>query len=140
MQLTKFDRWLKERFIYETHIFTLRVPDSGLPKCVKVGPADPSKGGDFKYHLVVPDVRKLDDVIEVLRHNQIMYSTHVIEGNHWYSKFLAPRGNSFTWLWIMRLCTYATIASAGFWGFKLLQNPKIVSLVKGAVAEIQKGL
>ncbi len=27
MQLTRFDRWLREKFVYETHIQTLRPAD-----------------------------------------------------------------------------------------------------------------
>ena len=36
MQLTKLDRWLKERFIYETHILTLRLPERELPEGVEI--------------------------------------------------------------------------------------------------------
>ena len=36
MQLTKLDRWLKERFIYETHILTLRLPEVELPDGAEV--------------------------------------------------------------------------------------------------------
>jgi len=28
MQLTRFDRWLREKYVYETHIHTLRPPES----------------------------------------------------------------------------------------------------------------
>ena len=36
MQLTKFDRWLREKFIYQTHIYTMRLPESALPAQVLI--------------------------------------------------------------------------------------------------------
>jgi hypothetical protein len=28
MQLTRLDRWLRERYVYETHVYTLRLPET----------------------------------------------------------------------------------------------------------------
>jgi len=55
MQLTKLDRWLKERFIYETHIFVLRLPEERLPRGVKIQDVDSKKTGDYKHKLIIKD-------------------------------------------------------------------------------------
>ena len=52
MQLTRLDRWLKERFIYETHIFTLRLPEGGLPSGVRVEEVEQKKSSDYKHRLI----------------------------------------------------------------------------------------
>ena len=36
MQLTKFDRWIRERYIYRTHIYAMRMPDAPLPSDILV--------------------------------------------------------------------------------------------------------
>jgi hypothetical protein len=102
MQQTSFDRWLKECFIYETHIFTLRLPDDKLPRGVKVKPVEQGKSGDYRYRLIVKSNSVADRLLEQLKASHIMYATHVVEGRHVYNRFLAPKGKSFTFQWIFR--------------------------------------
>lgn len=140
MQLTKLDRWLKERFIYETHIFTLRLPEGGLPRGVRVEEVDSKMSGDYRHKLVIHNNNLADRVLVILKENQLMYATHVVEGKHWYNERIAPHGKSFTFRWILRFIALVLICVAGWCGFLLLNNPELIATFKDTVKEIKSGL
>lgn len=140
MQLTKLDRWLKERFIYETHIFTLRLPEEGLPRGVRIVDVDSNKSGDYRHKLVIKDNALADKVLTILKENQLMYATHVVEGKHWYNERIAPQGKSFTYRWILRVITCILICVAAWGGFILLSNPELIATFKDTMEEIKGGL
>lgn len=140
MQLTKFDHWLKERFIYETHIFTLRLPESGFPSGVDVQELDQNKGGDYRHRIIVKDNKVAEDVILMLRKNHIMHATQVIEGKNWYNKRIAPKGKSFTYMWIFRFFALMGISSLAFGGFKLWQNKELRQSIQETITELKTGM
>jgi hypothetical protein len=84
MQLTRFDRWLREKYVYETHIHTLRPPES-LPR------------GIYKHLFVAKSSKLADQLILQLKQNSQMYTTQVVDRTGWYVPFIAPRGKSVTW-------------------------------------------
>ena len=140
MQLTKLDRWLKERFIYETHILTLRLPEGGLPAGVKLKEIDSVKSGDYRFKLIIKDNDLADEVLTILKKNRLMYSTHIIEGKHWYNQRIAPEGRSFTYQWIFRFIT-VVIACVAIWGVSiLLRNPALIATIKDTLNELRSGL
>ena len=51
MQLTRFDRWLREKFVYETHIQTLRSPDS-IPAGMRAEELPDAPGRRYKHLFV----------------------------------------------------------------------------------------
>lgn len=140
MQLTKLDRWLKERFIYETHIFTLRLPECKLPLGVKVKDLEVIKSGDYRHKLIVKDNDKADEVIALLKENSLMYATHVVEGEHWYNDRIAPKGKSFTYRWILRFIGFIVACLSGWGIYWLSQHPRVVEEIHAAIQELKRGL
>ncbi|MBT8043700.1 MAG: hypothetical protein KJO79_02015 [Verrucomicrobiae bacterium] len=140
MQLTKLDRWLKERFIYETHIFTLRLPEDGLPAGTSVSELEQNKGGDYRHRIVVKDNKLADQVIGLLRENHIMHATHVVEGKNWYNKRIAPEGKSFTYLWIFRVFALIGGCSAAYGVMKLWQNEALRTTIMDTINELKSGM
>ena len=140
MQLTRFDRWLKERFIYETHIFTLRIPEDGLPPGIKIDEVEQKKSGDYRHRITVKDNKLAEEVIKLLKENHIMHATHVVEGKHWYGKHLSPKGKSFTFMWIFRFFMSCGICSAGYGIYLLAQNENLMNTLRDTLEEIKRGL
>jgi len=140
MQLTKFDRWLKERFIYETHIFTLRLPECDMPDGVSLDEIEQNKRGDYRHRIMVKDNRVANDVVELLKQNHIMHAIHVVEGKNWYNHRIAPEGKSFTYMWIFRFIGLIALCSAGFGILKLWQNEALRNTVMDTINELKGGM
>lgn len=140
MQLTKFDRWLKERFIYETHIFTLRLPEDGLPAGAIVSGLEQNKGGDYRHRIVIKDNALAEQVVDLLRKNHIMHATHVVEGKNWYNKRIAPAGKSFTYMCIFRFVALLGACSTIYGIMKLWDNDALRSTIMETVNELKGGM
>ena len=65
MQLTQFDRWLRERFIYRTHIYTMRLPEAGVPSQVLVEELEDSPTRRYRYRLIVNAKRDVENLLAV---------------------------------------------------------------------------
>ncbi|MBT8036167.1 MAG: hypothetical protein KJO21_01365 [Verrucomicrobiae bacterium] len=141
MQLTRFDHWLKERFIYETHIFTLRLPEEGFGPGVEIQEFEQKKGGDYRHRLIIKDNKRAEEVIAQLRKGHIMHATHIFEGKNWYNRHLAPKdGKSFTFQWIIRSIG-VMLTCCGAWGVYLLtQNESLVSTIKATIEDLKGGM
>lgn len=109
MQLTRFDRWLREKFVYETHIQTLRPPDS-IPTGIQVIDLPEAPGKRFKHLFIARNSRAADELIGILRENSQMYQTQVVDRDAWYVPFVAPKDKSITW-WLLSV---AIITTASF--------------------------
>jgi hypothetical protein len=96
MQLTRFDRWLREKYVYETHIHTLRPPES-LPRGIREVPIPDVPGKRYKHLFVAKSSKLADQLILQLKQNSQMYTTQVVDRTGWYVPFIAPRGKSVTW-------------------------------------------
>ena len=140
MQLTKLDRWLKERFIYETHIFVLRLPDEKFPKGVTVKDVKAQKAGDYQYKLIIKDNDLAAYVIQLLKDHSLMYATHVVEGKHWYNSRLAPEGKSFTLSWISRFLLFLGLCSLGWGLYVFSKNEAVAREIKAAIEELKTGI
>ena len=141
MQLTKLDRWLKERFIYETHIFTLRLPDEGLPKGVTVRPMEENKGGDYNHRLIIQDNELAEYVVEMLKQNQVMHATHVMESKNWYNRYSAPKDHgSFTFKLIFRFFSLVLVCIGGWGIYQLSLNEELMKMIKASINDIKSGL
>ena len=95
MQLTSIDRWLRERFIYRTHVYTMRLPDGGLPSEVLVEELEETPNRRYRYRLIVNAKRDVESLLGVLRAGNLMFATRVVETNPWYKPIIAPVGKSF---------------------------------------------
>lgn len=102
MQLTKIDRWIREKLIYRTHIYTMRLPEAGLPSGVLVEELEDSPTRKFRYRLIANAERDVNLVITTLKEANQMFATRIEEANPWYKKIVAPEGKSFAFrlMWI----------------------------------------
>lgn len=96
MQLTRFDRWLREKFVYELHIQTLRPPES-LPHGIRVVDLPDAPGRRFKHLFIVRDNKAADELVRSLKENNQMYNAQVVDRDAWYVPFVAPKEKSVTW-------------------------------------------
>jgi hypothetical protein len=96
MQLTRFDRWLREKFVYELHIQTLRPPES-LPHGIRVVDLPEAPGRRFKHLFIARDNKAADELVRSLKENNQMYSAQVVDRDAWYVPFVAPKEKSVTW-------------------------------------------
>lgn len=96
MQLTRFDRWLREKYVYETHIHTLR-PAEVLPKGIRVVDLPEVPGKRFRHLYIAASSKLADALISELKANGQMYSAQVVDRKAWYVPFIAPKGKSLTW-------------------------------------------
>jgi len=140
MQLTKLDRWLKERFIYETHIFTLRLPERELPSGVRVEDVEQNKGGDYRYRIMIKDNEIAENVTRMLKEDHIMHAVHVVEGGNWYNQRIAPEGKSFTYRWILRFFSLIMVCAGAYGAFKLSQNEELRSTIMDTIEELKSGM
>lgn len=94
MQLTSIDRWLRENFIYRTHIYAMRLPESGVPSGVLIEELEEKPSRRYKYRLVVQGKQDVESVLGALRAGNQMFATRVVETNPWYKSIIAPKGKS----------------------------------------------
>jgi trans-aconitate methyltransferase len=108
MQLTRFDRWLREKYVYQTQIRTLRPPES-LPTGIKSVKVPDVPGKRYKYLYVANRTEAADQFITNLKETGQMYTTQVVDRKCWYVPFIAPKTRSVTW-WV--ISTVFTLTSA----------------------------
>jgi hypothetical protein len=122
MQLTHFDRWLREKYVYETHIHTLRPPES-IPKGIRKVEIPDVPGKRYK-HLFVADSSKLaDELIQELKANGQMYTTQIVDSKSWYVPFIAPKNKSVTWWLISSVVITICVFSALIYIKGLTEDP-----------------
>jgi hypothetical protein len=117
MQLTQFDRWLREKFIYRTHIYTMRLPESGVPSQVLIEELEESPTRRYRYRLIVNARRDLEILLAVLRKGNQMFATRIVEGNPWYKPIIAPEGKSFffrLFWWAVVIVVVFTVLILGY--------------------------
>lgn len=108
MQLTRFDRWLREKFVYETHINTLSPPES-IPAGIRVVELPETPGKRYKHLFVAHSSKTADVLIHQLKANSQMYTTQVVDRDAWFVPLIAPKNKSVTW-WIISLVVISTSA------------------------------
>ena len=108
MQLTRFDRWLREKFVYETHINTLSPPES-IPRGIRVVKTPEIPGKRYKHLFVAASSKAADALIRQLKENSQMYTTEVVNRDAWFVPFIAPKNKSVTW-WLISLIVITTSA------------------------------
>jgi len=106
MQLTRFDRWLREKFVYELHIQTLREPES-LPCGVQAIELPEVPGRRYKHLFIARSNKAADELVRTLKENNQMYSAQVVDRECWYVPFIAPKEKSVTW-WLFSLVLIST--------------------------------
>jgi hypothetical protein len=123
MQLTRFDRWLREKYVYQTQIHTLRPPDS-LPAGVRAVKIPDVPGKRYKYLYVANRTKAADQMIAHLRAAGQMYTTQVVDRKRWYVPFIAPKTKSVTWWIISTIFTIVSVCAIVIYLNTLAQNPE----------------
>ena len=123
MQLTRFDRWLREKYVYETHIHTLRPPDS-LPAGIRTVEIPDVPGKRYKHLFVANSSKLADALILQLKQNSQMYTTQIVDRDDWYVPFLAPKNKSVSWWLISSALTSIAIVVALFYLKGLIAEPE----------------
>lgn len=137
MELTRFDRWLRERFVYETHIYTLRLPES-IPAGVIAEELPDSPGRKFKHRFILRSDSAVKALIEQLRDGNQMFTTRVVDREAWYVHLIAPNGKSVTWWLVWLVFTMVGVFGLVQLGRIAWANPELRKNVTEAI-EILKG-
>ena len=127
MQLTQFDRWLREKFIYRTHVYTMRLPESGVPSQVMVEELEDAPPRRYKYRLIVSAKRDLETLLAALRNGNQMFTTRVVETNPWYKPIIAPKGKSFFFRMFWWAVVLGLVIAAFVVGYNILSNEELKS-------------
>lgn len=97
MQQTRLDRWLKEKFVHETHVLTLSEPPF-VPRGVKLEEQQVTISNRFKYRMVIRDRRQLEATLQALADTNQTFSTKVEARRTVLRRFFDDsQGGSFTW-------------------------------------------
>lgn len=96
MQLTRFDRWLREIFVYEMHIRTMRPPES-VPKRIRSVDLPETPGSRFRHLFIARRNQDADALIRQLRENNQMFTSEIVERRNWWTRIVAPADRSISW-------------------------------------------
>jgi len=123
MQLTRFDRWLREKYVYQTHIQTLRPPES-IPAGIQAEELPDIPGKRYKHLFIANSSKAADELIRQLKENSQMYTTQIVDRDAWYVPFIAPKDKSLTW-WLFSVF-FISVASFFFLLYLkgLVQDPE----------------
>ena len=137
MQLTRFDRWLRESFVYETHIKTLRAPEK-VPRGIRAKKLPDTPGVRFKHLFIARNTKTADAFIASLRDANLMFFTSVEDRKAWFVPWIAPKNKSLTWIltWIAVATTSTFYATKYLVG--LFSQPEIRKMFAEAF-EVLKG-
>jgi len=122
MQLTRFDRWLREKYAYETHIKTLRAPDE-VPRNIKCIDLPDEPGRRYKHLFIANRTKDVDEFLNILRENSQMYETQIIEKNSLFVRIVAPKEKSLTWSIFSMIVIGSCVVFAFFYLKKLFSDP-----------------
>ena len=137
MQLTRFDRWLREKFVFELHIQTLR-PAESIPAEIRAIDLPEAPGRRYKHLYIAGSSKAADELILQLKENSQMYTTQVVDREAWYVPFIAPKEKSVTW-WLFSLVLISTSAFFALLYIKgLVEDPEFRKNFMEAI-DIMKG-
>ena len=122
MQLTRFDRWLREKFIYRTHIYTMRIPETGMPANVLVEELEDSPSRRYRFRLIANAAHDVEAILKALKQGNQMFATRIVESNPWYKKIIAPEGKSFFYRLIWMGLAMLAAAAIVFMGMRIMTN------------------
>ena len=117
MQLTRFDRWLREKFVYELHIQTLRPPEF-LPRGIRAMDLPEVPGRRYRHLYIIRNNQAADEFVRTLKENNQMYSAQIADREAWYVPFIAPKEKSLTW-WLF---STAVIMVAAFFALLYIKG------------------
>ncbi len=123
MQRTRFDSFLREKFVYQTHIQTLR-PVELLPRGVRAIDLPDAPGKRYKHLYIAKSTKAADALILHLKENGQMYTTQIVDNDAWFVPFIAPKEKSVTWWLISTTVIVACVFFALLYLKGLIQDPE----------------
>jgi hypothetical protein len=123
MQLTRFDRWLRERFVYQTHIHTLRLPES-IPRGIHAVTLSNVADKRYKHLFIAHRSSAADAFIRQLKADNQMYTIQIIDRDAWYVPFIAPKEKSLTWTIFSIIVITTSVFFVLIYLKSLVENPE----------------
>jgi hypothetical protein len=137
MQLTRIDRWLKEKFVYEIQILTLRQAEE-IPKGMREIEIPEKPGRRFRYLYKTRNAKAAEKFLSDLKEHNQMFSTKVVDSDAWWVQFVAPEGRSVTWYLASVFLLMGAMTPVVIWVRGLVQSPEFMKNLEEA-KEILKG-
>ena len=137
MQLTRLDRWLKEKFVYEIQILTLR-PAEEVPRGIRVLDLPEKPGRRYRHLYTTGNGEKAERLLSSLKENNQMFTTKIVDKEAWWVQFIAPEGKSPTWYLVSVFIFMGALLPVVIWLRGLLQDPEFIKNAKESI-EILKG-
>lgn len=131
MQLTKIDRWLKETFVYQIQILTLRKCEN-VPDGVNEVELPEKPGRRFKYLYTTGKNAAAEKLLAALKEGNQMFSTKVTDKDAWWVQFIAPEGKSPTWYVLSVFASMGLLTPIVVWVRGLLQSPEFMRNLEDA--------
>lgn len=136
MQLTRLDRWLRARFVNETHVYTLR-PPMVLPRSVRHEELPQSAASRFRHRYIISNPKLADELIRRLKEDNQMFATRVVDRKAWFVPLIAPKDKSLTWSVAWKLVGTAGMVSLVALVKMLWDNPTVRANVLDAIKVLQ---
>ena len=131
--LTAVDHWLREKFLLQTHIYTLRLPEK-LPRGIKARQLPDSPSNRYRYRLVANSTSATNKLVQKLDEGGLMYVTQVVEKKTLLKPIIAPKGGSLV-LSVFWIISLAGLTFGSLRLFKTLTNDEVfMENFRGAVA------
>jgi len=92
--LTPLDHWLRDKFLLQTHVYTMRLPEK-MPKGVKARELPDSPSNKYRYRLISNSGKITNKLVKRLGEDGMMFTTHVIEKKTPLKGIISPKGGSF---------------------------------------------
>ena len=136
MQLTKLDRWLKERFVYRTHLQTMRASEV-VARGVKYQALPEMPGKRYRHLYICKTNQQAKEMVRILKEANLTFDASVVDSTAWYVKWIAPKDASLTW----RIISIVTILSSCFFVarylMELLSRPSVQKMLRESWETIQ---
>ncbi|MFM2198241.1 MAG: hypothetical protein RLZZ505_1673 [Verrucomicrobiota bacterium] len=136
MQLTRFDRWLKEKFVYQIQILTLR-PCENVPNGVREVDLPEKPGRRFKHLYTTCSNEAAEKLLAELKEGNQMFSTKIVEKEAWWVEFISPDGKSVSWYLVSVFATMGLLTPVVIWVRGLLQSPEFMKNLEEAKKILQ---
>lgn len=137
MQLTRFDRWLREKFVHEIHVYSLRPPEE-VPGGIRAEDLPETPGRKYKHRYVARSSQAADALIAQFKAHNQMFTTRVVDRTGWHVHLLAPKEKSVTWwlAWVLVAGIFlfiATNAARALWSSPEFQKNlrESIEILKG---------
>ncbi len=91
--LTPVDHWLRQKFLLQTHVYTMRLPEK-MPLGVRVSELPKSASSRYRYRLITNSNSATDRLVKLLGEAGLMFVTQVVEKKTWIKPIISPKGGS----------------------------------------------